>query len=248
MTRLAGFALGLGLFLSASRAHAEDPVAAPTPTSAAAPTSRELTVACAELDLFAARVKRERAATTTAAVLAGVVLVPTGIVLWTRDSAGAASIGSAMTLSALGPIVLGLLSVATNPPLTRVRLAHEKRKASGVDDAELLRALEADWEIAAEKERKERRLVGALEVVGGLLVTAAGAVLLLAPPMLGMTREQQYEVGAGATGFAVPVIATGVHGIIDRTQEELSWEAHRIGRSGAAPRSSLATGTLAISF
>jgi hypothetical protein len=178
-----------------------------------------------DLRAAAEQSRTSRRAVVLTGILAGAVMVPVGLALWHRSDAVSQSIGSGMTIGGAAPMVFSALSLS---PTRIERLdARYERQLGWRQGASLDRETEAEWADLVDGAREARIARGCVGIALGTLATAAGAGLLLADPIHGLTRNQQYTVGAIAVGAGVPVLAIGVRAMLQLSPEETWWAAYR---------------------
>ena len=198
-----------------------------------------------QLELARASALLEQAATTssenrTAAIAIGAtsvaLLAPTGAVLLTRDGDLPNLVGKGLTASAGGALVATLLSLRSSPA-ERLRDALSTRRAAGMDDAELLRATEADFGAAAVESASNRRLFGMAESLLGGALAVGGCAILLIPNPGGLSDRAHYSLGSMLAGTGAPFLGIGLHALLVQSPIEIAWSAYGADRAGDATNS-----------
>jgi hypothetical protein len=225
-----GAVLAALTLLSSRSAFADDP-GAPS-------VDADLARASALLDLGASDARDRRVASIAVGAATGVVLVPTGTALVLRSDDVSRTVGTSLLAGGGGALFIGILALPESRS-EHLRAAFLDRRASGLAASELLRRTEAEWSAAATASAARRSFLGKLETVVAGIAIAGGATLLLAPPVGGLSRDRQYNLGATCLGVGVPFLSLGVHSLLVRTPEEQSWAAYRAGRSDAPSTTSV---------
>jgi hypothetical protein len=184
----------------------------------------------AELHAGAERARENRTASGVVNLVAGAVLLPTGIALRVRaDDDVAHSIGIGLTSSGASALLLAGLSLHQSK-MESLDDAFRARRDSGMAASEVIAETEADLRAAAAASADRRAALGVVEVVAGSVLTAAGLSMYLAPKgALGMDRNTQYSVGSLLVGPGIPLTSLGVHTLLVKSPEETAWQAHHDG-------------------
>ena len=201
--------LGLSIALGAGSATADPP-------DDAAGRDRRMG---AELETQASAARATRTTNAVIGVVAGLVLMPTGILLETRTDI----IGVGMTIA--GATQLALVPLWLVPSgIERVEARHRALRGSGASDDLLLDVTEEDWRGTAESTHSVQLAVGWTLLGLGTASASTALALLLANP--GNSRPQ-YSAGAILSGAGVPLLANGLRLLLQPSAEETSWRLHQ---------------------
>jgi hypothetical protein len=137
-----------------------------------------------------------------------------------------------MTIGGAAPLVFSTLSLFPSS-MERLDDTFERRRASGMASNDLVETTVADWRDAADAGRKRRILTGIVEVGLGGTATGSGLGLLLARPLKGFGRNQQYMLGSILIGSGLPILTLGIRSLLQQSIVECAWDKYRTAGSVA---------------
>jgi hypothetical protein len=216
--------------------------ASPSPPSSAstsiAPTGGERLRAI--LDVASSQERHGRA---THAILDAVGVATygsAGVALVTRDDSAVRAVGVALLLH--GAVDLVDLSFTLFPsPIEYLHAEFEQRRASGLPLARAQVETERDWQAAIGSAHRMAVWNAAVDFVLGSAETAVGLYWLIAPPGMGMSREEQTTWGTVLLGLGLPGLGYGFGEVLTIPPVEQWWRLYRAVTpdASAAPNVSL---------
>jgi hypothetical protein len=167
------------------------------------------------------------------ALAAGAVTIPLGFVI-TRHTADDSFVGHVVLGLGGGQVGGGLAAlVMPESGLPRLARALEESRAAGKTPAEILAAVEVEWERLADEARSTRQVVG----IVGLSITVlalGGASYLALSDTSGLSSEARYNGSAALLGLGTLSLLGGLQALFVETSVETGWRTYRmIGRTQA---------------
>jgi hypothetical protein len=182
----------------------------------------------ARLEAFlhaAARDARDaRHANLAAGLIAGVALLPTGIVLARRSDDLSQATGIGMEFGGGIPLALTPLSLLPSP-MEQLEAGFAARRAGGMSDAELKRVTLIEWRELALRSESRRFKAGVVETALGLAAVGIGLGFLGVHQVGDLSRTAQTTIGGVLVGSGLPTLQLGVRLFFQRSPQETWWDA-----------------------
>jgi hypothetical protein len=163
-----------------------------------------------------------------------------GGALVTRHDPGVRAVGVAVLVH--GGVNLLDLSFSLFPsPMEYLHTEFEQRLAAGIPQAQAQAETERDWQSAIASAHRMSAWNAALDFVLGSAETALGLYWLIAPPTLGMSRDEQTTWGTLLLGVGLPGLGYGFAEVLTVPAVEGWWRAYQAVKpdASAAPSVSL---------
>jgi hypothetical protein len=230
-TSVIGRVASLGLLLLSMCLGSSAEAAPGEPSAGASDTSTreavDLALMGAELEYFAWQARRDRAFAGLISLGFAAALVPTGAVVATRGDNESHLVAGGLIAGGALPLLPAVFTLFPSR-VEGLEGDFRARLAAGRPASETIRAVEAGWRIAAERNRTSRTYVGIAGLVLGVGALTTSLVFLLAKPGLaGLDETSQYAVGSALLGAGISITTLGLRSLVMQSVEETSWEAYR---------------------
>jgi hypothetical protein len=187
---------------------------------------------------------QERGGRATHAILDGIGAAAygsAGVALVTRHDSAVRAVGVTVLLH--GAVDLVDLSLTLFPsPMEYLHAEFEQRLARGLPLARAQAETERDWQAAIASAHRMAVWNAAVDFVLGSAETALGLYWLIAPPGMGLTRDEQTTWGTVLLGLGLPGLGYGFGEVFSVPAVEQWWRVYQaVAPEGPAPSVSLHT-------